>query len=140
VTPEQIKTQYPTGRKQCTQCGEVKLLSEFHFQRYKPRAGQDPSDAPRGRYRSNCKKCQQEYMRQRRITNIEELGVEYLENETQRVRDFYNSHPGRVEVRRAVDRARYSAYARLRQRYPKEFTELLVEARREEGVPDDFPR
>jgi len=140
MTPEEITEQFPDGRKKCSQCGELKLLSEFHFQRYKPRAGQRPSDAPRGRYRSNCKVCQREYMRQRRIANIEALGVQYLENETRRVREFYDTHAGRVEIRRAVDRARYSAYARLRQRHPLEFGELLVEARKEEGVPDDFPR
>lgn len=140
MTPDEITAQFPDGRKTCSQCGQSKLLSEFHFQRYKARAGQRPSDAPRGRYRSNCKVCQREYMRERRIANIEALGVNYLEGETKRVREFYDSRPGRVEIRRAVDRARYTAYAQLRQRHPQEFDELLNQARRQEGVPDDLPR
>lgn len=139
MTPEEINRQFPSGRKECSQCGEEKLLSEFHFQRYKPRPGQPATEAARGRYRSNCKMCQRKYMRDRRVAAIEAQGVIFLEDETRRVRDFYNTHPGRVEIRRAVDRARYSAYAKLRQRHPNEFDELLLEARREEGVPNDFP-
>lgn len=136
VATDQI--QLPQGRKPCAECGEEKLLSEFHFQRYKPLAGQRPTDAPRGRYRPNCKVCQREYMRQRRINLIEKNGTGYLEEETKRVRDFYATKEGRLDLRRAVDRARYSAYANLRDRHLNEYQELLAQARRQEGVPDDY--
>lgn len=126
------------GRQVCTVCGENKLLSEFHFQRYKPLPGQRPTDAPRGRYRKNCKKCQREYMRDRRVRLIEEQGTDYLDEETRRVRDYYESASGRLEIRRAVDRARYSAFNALKARHPHEYEELLKTAKHEEGVPDDY--
>ena len=128
----------PQGLKICTTCGEEKLLTEFHFQRYAPRPGQDPTEAERGRYRNNCKDCQREYMRQQRIKKIKEEGAEYLERETKRVRGYYNREE-RLEHRRAVDRARYNAYASLRERHPREYEELLAQARIYEGVPDDVP-
>lgn len=129
----------PEGVKICTTCGERKLLSEFHFQRYSPLAGQRASEAPRGRYRSNCKKCQREYMKNRRVEMVEKGGVEYLEKETKRVRSYYDQKEN-LELRRAVDRARYSAYAALRERHPFEYEELLAEAKAAEGVPNDHSR
>lgn len=131
------ETQTP-GRKKCETCGQVKLLSEFHFQRYKPLPGQRPTDAPRGRYRTNCKVCQRQYMRDRRVRMIEEKGTTYLDEETRRVRDYYDSSVGRLEIRRAVDRARYSAFNGLKTRHPHEYEELFKAARRKEGVPDDY--
>lgn len=128
----------PVGRKKCDVCGEVKLLSEFHFQRYKPLPGQRPTDAPRGRYRTNCKKCQRQYMRDRRIRMIEEKGAAFLDEETRRIRDYYDSASGRLEIRRAVDRARYSAFNALKARHSREYEELLKVAKRKEGVPDDY--
>lgn len=127
------------GIKKCITCGEEKLLSEFHFQRYAPRPGQDPTEPDRGRYRGNCKDCQREYMRQRRIEKISKEGAEYLEKETKRVRGYYDREE-RLEYRRAVDRARYAAYAELRERHPREYEELFTQARVYEGVPDDTPR
>lgn len=129
----------PPGCKICVTCGVEKLLSEFHFQRYSPRPGQTPVEPDRGRYRGNCKDCQREYMRQRRIERIKEGGSDYLEEETKRVRNYYQNED-RIEYRRAVDRARYNAYAALRDRHPKEYEELLIQARLYEGVPDDTPR
>lgn len=127
------------GVRRCITCGEEKLLSEFHFQRYQPLPGQDPSEAERGRYRGNCKDCQREYMRKRRIEKIKNEGSDYLERETKRVRGYYTKED-RLEYRRAVDRARYSAYAELRERHAREYEELFAQARVYEGVPDDTPR
>ncbi len=129
----------PTGLRVCTTCGQEKLLSEFHFQRYTVAAGRRPEEGARGRYRSNCKICQREYMRQRRIEKIKEEGSTYLESETKRVRKYYDKED-QVEIRRAVDRARYTAYGALRDRHPQEYEELLAQARLHEGVPDDNPR
>ena len=126
------------GYKRCITCGEQKLITEFHFQRHAPRPGQERTDAPRGRYRGNCKKCQREYMRQRRIDKVSGEGVEYLEKEAKRVRGYYRNEE-RLEFRRAVDRARYTAYAALRERHPQEYEELFTQARVYEGVPDDTP-
>lgn len=133
-----IDTEVPPGCKICITCGEEKLLSEFHFQRYSPRPGQDPIEAERGRYRGNCKKCQREYMRKYRIEKIKKEGTKYLEAETKRVRVHYEREE-RLEQRRAVDRARYTAYSALRDRHPQEYEELLAQARLYEGVPDDIP-
>lgn len=126
------------GVKRCITCGQEKLLSEYHFQRYSPRPGQSPTETQRGRYRGNCKDCQREYMRQRRIEKIKEGGADYLESETKRVRGYYDREE-RLEYRRAVDRARYSAYSALRERHPREYEELFTQARVYEGVPDDTP-
>jgi hypothetical protein len=78
-------------------------------------------------------------MRQRRVEKITAEGTDYLEKETKRVRGYYKNDD-RLEYRRAVDRARYSAYAALRERHPKEYEELFTQARVFEGVPDDTPR
>jgi hypothetical protein len=78
-------------------------------------------------------------MRQRRIDKIKTEGSEYLEKETKRVRGYYDKEE-RLEYRRAVDRARYSAYSALRERHPNEYEELFTQARVYEGVPDDTPR
>lgn len=129
---------FPPGVRRCITCGEEKLLSEYHFQRYRPLPGQEPSEADRGRYRGNCKDCQREYMRQRRIEKIKNEGSEYLEKETKRVRGYYTKED-RLEHRRAVDRARYAAHAELRDRHAKEYEELFAQARVYEGVPDDTP-
>jgi hypothetical protein len=131
--------EYPEGCKICNTCGEEKLLSEFHFQRSLPTPGQSSIEAERGRYRGNCKLCQREYMRLRRIEKIKEEGSDYLESETRRVRTYYNRED-RLEQRRAVDRARYTAYTILRERHPMEYEELLTQARVYEGVPNDTPR
>lgn len=136
MTSENGVSTLPDGVKICSVCGEQKLLSEFHFQRYAPRAGERPSEAPRGRYRSNCKKCQREYMKERRVELIKEQGAAYLEAETKRVRRYYDDKEN-LDLRRAVDRARYSAYAALRERHPAEYEELLIEAKAQEGVPHD---
>lgn len=133
-----IAAELPPGLRKCITCGEEKLLSEFHFQRYAPHPGQEPTEPDRGRYRGNCKNCQREYMRRRRIQKITEEGTDYLEKETKRVRSYYG-RDDKLEYRRAVDRARYSAYAALRERHPKEYEELFTQARVFEGVPDDTP-
>ena len=133
---EEATQTLPKGMKKCSVCDEPKLLSEFHFQRYAPRAGQRATDAPRERHRSDCKVCHRERMKQNRIDKIKEKGTEYLEGESKRVRQYYDKKD-HLEMRRAVDRARYAAYAALREAHQDEYEELLRKAKAAEGVPDD---
>ena len=136
MSVEEAVQTLPPGMKKCATCGEPKLYSEFHFQRYAPRAGQRPADAPRERYRADCKVCHREHMKKNRIDKIKEKGPQYLEAESRRVRQFYDEKD-RLELRRAVDRARYAAYAALREAHQNEYEELLRKAKAAEGVPDD---
>lgn len=124
--------------KRCNTCGETKPRTEFHIQRVQPRPGHE-DEPTRYKIRPNCKICQREYMRNRRLSIIAKQGTEFLESETQRVRDYYEYDPARIEKRQAGDRARYTANLELRRRHPQEYAELLEAAKREEGVPDDDP-
>lgn len=127
------------GAQVCRTCGKEKLLTEFHFQRERAKPGQHASDAPRIRYRRECKDCHKEYMRQRRVAKVRDGGIGYLDQETKRIREFYRSNPDRLEMRRAADRAKYSALTELKARHQEEFGQLLTYYRRHEGIPDDYP-
>jgi hypothetical protein len=127
------------GTQVCKRCQKEKLLTEFHFQRDRPKPGQAASDAPRIRYRRECKECHKENMRQRRVEKVKSGGIEYLDNETSRIREFYRNNPDRLEMRRAADRAKYAALAELKARHMNEFNQLIQYYRRHEGIPDDYP-
>lgn len=134
-----ITTGKNPGTQTCKRCQKEKLLTEFHFQRDRAKPGQVASEAPRIRYRRECKDCHRESMRQRRVAAVKTGGIEYLDDETSRIREFYRNNPDRLEMRRAADRAKYAALAELKARHTEEYTQLLQYYRRHEGIPDDYP-
>lgn len=139
ATTHAVTSNAKAGTQVCKRCQKEKLLTEFHFQRDRPKPGQQATDAPRIRYRRECKDCHKEGMRQRRVAEIENGGVEFLEKETNRLRTYYRNNPDRLEMRRAADRAKYAALAELKARHMTEFNQLLQYYRRHEGIPDDYP-
>jgi hypothetical protein len=114
------------GMKPCTKCGEVKLITQFHFLTGPVEPGEER------RRRSDCKDCHRQTMVKYRERRVATEGEAYLRPERERVRN-YASGP-QAERRKAVERARHTALRALKDRHPNEYAELEAEFKRLEGV------
>ena len=116
------------GTKACTRCGEVKLITAFHYLNGTIEEGQER------RRRSDCKECHQETMREYRKRRVALEGEAYLAAERERVRGYSVPENPQADARKAIERARHRALRSLKDRHPREYEELEAEYKRLEGV------